>query len=126
MTAFACSSDEEQTTLKSPRLCDTFKLFRYGGSVYIVETISSLSVWTHAKSPGIPTANDGFTPHKRWDGKSTVRVPDSKTRGFLARDGSVWVPTGPKPSIAHGGPHWDVQHPDGSHTNVYPGGKERN
>ena len=23
---------------------------------------------------------------------------------------------------AHGGAHWDVQHPDGSHTNVFPDG----
>jgi hypothetical protein len=38
--------------------------------------------------------------------------------GFKDAYGNVWKwdPSG------HAGPHWDVQHPDGSHTNVAPDG----
>ncbi|HEY7418682.1 MAG TPA: hypothetical protein VH593_26120, partial [Ktedonobacteraceae bacterium] len=28
-----------------------------------------------------------------------------------------------KGGAQHGGPHWDVQHPNGTHTNVAPNGK---
>ncbi len=39
--------------------------------------------------------------------------------GFEDANGNVWKwdPSG------HAGPHWDVQHPDGSHTNVSPEGQ---
>lgn len=38
--------------------------------------------------------------------------------GFEDKNGNVWKwdPSG------HAGPHWDVEHPDGSHTNVAPDG----
>ena len=39
--------------------------------------------------------------------------------GWPDKKGSVWIPTGPN---GHGGPHWDVQHPDGSYDNIVPGG----
>jgi hypothetical protein len=41
--------------------------------------------------------------------------------GFVDAKGNIWewAPGGAQ----HGGPHWDVQHPDGSHTNVAPNGK---
>ena len=77
-----------------------------------------------ANAPGIPTKDDGFKPAKNWDGESKVRVPNGRSKGYPFKDGSVWVPTGPG-SLAHGGPHWDVQFPDGSYTNVYPGGRKR-
>jgi Bacterial toxin 37 len=76
-----------------------------------------------AQAPGIPTAADGFTPPKRWNGNK-VKSPNGNEYGYPDSKGNVWVPTGAGPK-AHGGPHWDVQHPDGSHTNVYPGGKVR-
>jgi hypothetical protein len=39
--------------------------------------------------------------------------------GFEDANGNVWKwdPSG------HAGPHWDVEHPDGSHTNVSPEGQ---
>lgn len=77
----------------------------------------------NAQAPGVPTEADGFKPKKNWDGKK-VRAPNGQY-GYPDRKGNVWVPTGPKPSRAHGGPHWDVQHPGGGHTNVYPGGGTR-
>lgn len=78
---------------------------------------------TDAKAPGKPSEDDGFVPPKNWDGQK-VRNPNGKGSGFPDKDGNVWVPTGPGP-LAHGGPHWDVQKPDGSHENVYPGGRVR-
>lgn len=82
------------------------------------------------RAPGKPTADDGFFPGKKWDGKK-VRAPNGKGYGYPDKDGSVWVPTGvggAQPGTvgdAHSGPHWDVQHPGGGYDNVYPGGKVR-
>ena len=84
-----------------------------------------------ADAPGCPTAEDGYVPPKKWDGKK-VKNPNGKGKGFPAKDGKVWVPTGNAGSLpgttgpAHGGPHWDVQDPKtGGHVNVYPGGLRR-
>lgn len=74
------------------------------------------------KSPGKPGANDGFVPPKRGDGRK-VKHEDSGQYGWVDQDGKIWIPTGPK---GHGGPHWDVEYPDGtSYDNVFPGGKVR-
>jgi hypothetical protein len=43
-----------------------------------------------------------------------------KGGGYVDQDGNVWEWA--PPGQQHGGPHWDVQHPDGSHTNVAPDG----
>lgn len=83
-----------------------------------------------ADAPGCPTEADGYKPPKKWNGRK-VTNPNGKGSGWPAKDGGVWVPTGPAGSLpgttgpAHGGPHWDVQYPNGDHTNVYPGGKRR-
>ena len=44
----------------------------------------------------------------------------TKGGGYVDQNGNrwEWAPPGQQ----HGGPHWDVQHPDGSHTNVAPDG----
>lgn len=76
-----------------------------------------------AQAPGVPTVQDGFVPPKRWDGKKH-RHPINGKVGYPDKKGNIWVPTGPGP-LAHGGPHWDVQTPDGRAKNVYPGGKVR-
>ncbi|MHB9020195.1 MAG: polymorphic toxin type 37 domain-containing protein [Minisyncoccota bacterium] len=75
-------------------------------------------IW--ASIPGKPTEKDGFFPPKKWDGE---KVPSSNGKiGWQDKNGSIWVPSG---AAGHGGPHWDVQHADGSYDNVYPGGKVR-
>ena len=76
------------------------------------------------KAPGKPTESDGYKEAKNWDGK-LVKNPNGRGYGYPASDGKVWVPTGPRPDMAHGGPHWDVQNPGGGYDNVYPGGKTR-
>ena len=48
-----------------------------------------------------------------------------KQKGYEDADGNIWVWNPPGSPTAHGGPHWDVQHKDGSHTNVNPDGSVR-
>ncbi len=65
----------------------------------------------------LPTGGDRpYAPPKQGRG-NPVRV---RGGGFVDQDGNIWewAPAGQQ----HGGPHWDVQHPDGSHTNVAPDG----
>lgn len=74
-----------------------------------------------AQAPGKPTKDDGFIPPKKWDGKK-VKNPNGPGYGWPDKKGNVWVPTGPN---GHGGPHWDVQKPNGDYENVVPGGRIR-
>lgn len=63
-----------------------------------------------------PPNHPDYKQPKNWNGQK-VRNPNGRGAGFPHRGGDVWVPTN------HGGthaPHWDVQHPNGGHTNVYP------
>lgn len=77
---------------------------------------------SQGKAPGKPTANDGFKPKKNGDGEK-VKHPKNGSYGWPDKQGNIWVPSGPN---GHGGPHWDVQSPDGkSYANVLPGGKIR-
>lgn len=65
----------------------------------------------------LPTGGDRpYSPPKQGRG-NPVRV---RGGGFVDEDGNVWEWA--PPGQQHGGPHWDVQHPDGSHTNVAPDG----
>ena len=88
----------------------------------------------NAKAPGMPTAADGYAPPKRGAGANgeMVKNPNGPGRGWIDSKGNVWVPTGTAGAPgtgtvgeAHGGPHWDVQLPNGGHYNVYPGGRNR-
>jgi hypothetical protein len=48
--------------------------------------------------------------------------PKALGNGYEDADGNVWVPA-PHPSGDLARFHWDVQHPDGKHTNVRPDGE---
>lgn len=74
-----------------------------------------------AQAPGMPTEADGFEPPKKWDGEK-VKAPNGRGYGWPDNKGNIWVPSGPN---GHGGPHWDVQKPNGRHDNVLPGGQIR-
>jgi len=75
-----------------------------------------------AQAPGKPTEADGFVPAKNWDGKK-VKSPNGRGWGYPDKNGKVWVPSGPN---GHGGPHWDVQYPNGvDYDNIVPGGGVR-
>ncbi|MFV3132066.1 RHS repeat-associated core domain-containing protein, partial [Niveispirillum sp. KHB5.9] len=70
-----------------------------------------------AKAPGYPGGMTGYKDPK--GGPNWVPNPNGKGNGWESKDGGVWVPTG-QGNIAHGGPHWDVQYPDGGYDNVRP------
>lgn len=72
-----------------------------------------------AQAPVKPTEKDGFIPPKKGNGE---KVKHRRGWGWKDKRGSIWIPTGPK---GHGGPHWDVQHPDGTYDNIVPGGGVR-
>lgn len=55
-----------------------------------------------------------YVPPKKSHGKPQ-RVPGG---GFEDADGNIWK----WDKSGHAGPHWDVEHPDRSHTNVAPDG----
>jgi hypothetical protein len=58
-----------------------------------------------------------YVPPRRAGNPEIVRHPEGQ--GFLDENGNRWEWARDQ----HGGPHWDVQHPNGYHTNVYPDGK---
>jgi RHS repeat-associated protein len=57
-----------------------------------------------------------YVPPKQKGNPEVVRV---RGGGYLDKDGNIWK----RDPSAHGGEHWDVNHPDKSHTNVYPDGE---
>jgi hypothetical protein len=72
------------------------------------------SAGTHADQ--LPTDGDRpYSPPKKARGK-----PFKTRGGYVDEDGNVWEWA--KGGGQHGGEHWDVQQPDGSHTNVAPDG----
>ncbi len=62
------------------------------------------------------TGTRTYTPPKQKGNPPIVSNPQGK--GYVDKDGNIWEWA----QDQHGGPHWDVQHPDGSHTNVFPNG----
>ncbi|MBY0524454.1 MAG: hypothetical protein K2R98_13695 [Gemmataceae bacterium] len=48
--------------------------------------------------------------------------PRGPRDGYIDRDANLWIPHPPSPSGSVDDFHWDVQHPDGQHTNVAPDG----
>jgi hypothetical protein len=72
-----------------------------------------------AKAPGKPGEEEGFEDPKT--GEEWAR-DDAGRGGWLDSKGNLWQPTG-KGSLAHGGPHWDVQLANGGYVNIRPGEK---
>ncbi len=57
-----------------------------------------------------------YIPPKKGRGKP---FSNPQGKGYVDDKGNIWEWA----QDQHGGEHWDVQHPDGSHTNVAPNGK---
>jgi hypothetical protein len=69
-----------------------------------------------ADSSALPkTGKHPYVPPKQKGSTDPVR---KKGGGFVDKYGNTWEWA----KDQHGGPHWDVQHPNGSHTNVAPDG----
>ena len=70
-----------------------------------------------------PTENDGYVAPK--DGPVWGKDKNGN-KGWVDKNGNVWVPVPDGSPQAHGGGHWDVNRPDGKgYVNRYPGGKTR-
>ncbi|MCE7915607.1 MAG: hypothetical protein DYH15_13280 [Nitrosomonas sp. PRO4] len=67
------------------------------------------------KAPVKPGKKEGFCDPK--GGEDWTRNPNGRGSGWRDANGDVWIPTGPRPGDAHGGPHWDVQTPGGGYIN---------
>ena len=66
------------------------------------------------KEPNHPN----FTPNKKKKGNQ--KIPWNKNKkGFPDKNGDYWEPVPDGHKGTHD-PHWDVQHPNGTHTPVYP------
>jgi hypothetical protein len=78
------------------------------------------------QAANLPTGGDRpYVPPKNSHGKPK-KVPAGGrggAKGYEDADGNIWVWNPPGGRTSHGGAHWDVQHPDGSHTNVDPDGR---
>jgi|GEM_PF-3547342 len=83
--------------------------------------------WT-GQAANLPQTGDRpYVPPKssRGQPKKVPAGTRGNAKGFEDADGNVWIWNPPGSPTAHGGPHWDVQHKDGSHTNVNPDGSVR-
>lgn len=67
----------------------------------------------------LPTGGDHpYVPPRRAGNPEVVRWSEGGEGGFEDTYGNRWEWA----SEQHAGPHWDVQHSNGAHTNVYPDG----
>jgi hypothetical protein len=80
------------------------------------------------QAANLPQGGDRpYVPPKSSRGQPK-KVPAGKrggAKGYEDADGNIWIWNPPGSPTAHGGPHWDVEHKDGSHTNVNPDGSVR-
>lgn len=79
----------------------------------------SASPRPHLRHPASELPTRGKHPYQAEDlaGSPEITRPTGRA-GFSDRYGNIWEWA----RDPHGGPHWDVQHPDGTHTNVFPDG----
>jgi hypothetical protein len=85
------------------------------------------AAWT-GQAANLPQGGDRpYVPPKSSRGQPK-KVPTGSrggAKGYEDADGNIWIWNPPGSPTAHGGPHWDVEHKDGSHTNVNPDGSVR-
>lgn len=72
----------------------------------------------HLRRPVNQLPVEGTHPYEPPTYPGAGEYVPSPQGGYIDRYGNRWEWA----ADAHGGPHWDVQHPNGSHTNVYPDG----
>ncbi|SET98389.1 RHS repeat-associated core domain-containing protein [Lacrimispora sphenoides] len=105
---------------------------------YIVDDPLGLNLYTYCQNNPImftdpsghevtkdkpPTDNEGYVAPK---GGPVQGKDKSGNKGWVDKNGNIWVPVPDGSPNAHGGGHWDVQRPDGKgYVNKYPGGAER-
>ncbi|WP_373695638.1 polymorphic toxin type 37 domain-containing protein [Stenotrophomonas sp. C1657] len=80
--------------------------------------------WRRKTITSAPDSKPAHYSNRGTSGPQWVKSPNGRGSGWLDKSGDVWVPSG-QGGGAHGGPHWDVQSPNGDYINVYPGGRRR-
>lgn len=92
------------------------------------ELRTALNNYYLEKAPGKPTKDDGFEPKKSWDGETLKKELNSQKRGYPAKDGSLWVPSGENSNRFNNRsspPYWIVQYPNGSYKNIFPSSRKK-
>jgi hypothetical protein len=85
------------------------------------QMVSQSSSWPD-KYPWKLLPKKGLHPFKPPKKRNWLKTPrKGRQNGYLDADDNEWVPH-PDPSGDEKKFHWDVQHPDGKHTNVRPDG----
>jgi Bacterial toxin 37 len=88
---------------------------------------NAVAAW-NGQAANLPRGGDRpYVPPKSSRGQPK-KVPAGGrggAKGYEDADGNIWIWNPPGSPRAHGGPHWDVEHKDGSHTNVNPDGSIR-
>src|SRR5690606_27299594 len=86
-----------------------------------ISIIESINERNHGDPPTLEDLKKNPPNHPDYkaprSGPKLVRNPNGTGKGWLDRNGRVWVPTDHKGTHA---PHWDVQKPGGTHQNIYP------
>ena len=69
---------------------------------------------------GIPPTHPDFEANKKKLELQPIPDMGPGKKGYKDKKGNYWEPV-PDGHKGYHDPHWDVQHPDGSHTPKYPG-----
>ncbi len=114
------NADDTSVLLNSQVELLSFNLFAYSNNNPVMNSDPS----GHAVSRDIPpTEKDGYVAPKGGPVKGKTK---SGEKGWVDKNGNVWVPIPDGTPLAHGGGHWDVNRPDGKgYVNKYPGGYAR-
>jgi hypothetical protein len=84
----------------------------FEGKLVLDSTSNAGGLLTIGQSKKLPKAGDfPYVAPKQKGSPPYVRAPQGGSRDAK---GNIWR----RDKSGHGGPHWDVEHPDGSHTNV--------
>jgi hypothetical protein len=115
-------ADAERTatitdTLTEQRTLPVFNLEVANGHTYFVGIDGEL-VHNSGVCKTKPPNHPDFVPHKK---KTDLeKIPwDKNKKGWPDKKGDYWEPVPDGHKGTHD-PHWDVQHPDGTHTPTYP------
>ena len=116
--SFKVNSASDAKIIENQReFYDAVKNMQYDKLTYSVMACSSIKP---KLDPKIPPDHPDFESPKK-GGNRKVKNPNGSGKGWLSKDGGVWVPT---PRM-HGGEGWTVQYPNGNHWHAYPDGATR-
>lgn len=111
------SSSDAKIIENQRKFYNAVKNMQYDNLTYSIMASNSIKP---KLDPKIPPDHPDFESPKK-GGNRKVKNPNGPGKGWLSKDGGVWVPT---PRM-HGGEGWTVQYPSGNHWHAYPDGATR-